>query len=359
MFPQPMEPLHMTLHWLRIQDYTVGWVCALPIELAAATAMLDERHQSLPHDDNDPNLYTLGRIGEHNVVLASLPSGQMGTNSAAVVATRMQLKFPSIRMGLMVGIGGGVPSAQADVRLGDVVISQPQSGYGGVVQYDFGKTGPDGRLISTGFLNAPPPILLNAISKLRSNRYLDQDTLSMHLSIFKELAQFSRDGAGLDVLYEATYSHIGGPTCNGCRQDKKVERTPRAGQEMAIHYGTIASGNQVMKDGVTRDRTSAELGGVLCFEMEAAGLMNSLPCLVIRGICDYADSHKNKRWQPYAAATAAACAKEILLLVPAAEASKLCTEDEAPTRKKGKLMIPDIVDATSKYMESQKHLRKS
>jgi ankyrin repeat domain-containing protein 50 len=75
-----------------------------------------------------------------------------------------------------------------------------------------------------------------------------------------------------------------------------------------------------MKDGVTRDRISAELGGILCFEMEAAGLMNTFPCLVIRGICDYADSHKNKRWQPYAAATAAACAKEILSIIPADEA---------------------------------------
>ena len=79
-----------------------------------------------------------------------------------------------------------------------------------------------------------------------------------------------------------------------------------------MHYGTIASGNQVMRSAAERDRVSAELGGVLCFEMEAAGLMNSFPCLVIRGICDYADSHKNKRWQPYAAATAACYAKELL-----------------------------------------------
>jgi nucleoside phosphorylase len=328
----------MTLRRLRFQDYTVGWVCALPIELATATAMLDEKHQSLSYDDNDLNLYTLGRIGEHNVVVACLPAGQMGTNSAAVVATRMQSTFRSIHIGLMVGIGGGVPSAQADVRLGDVAISQPQSGHGGVVQYDFGKTGPDGRLTPTGFLNAPPPALLNAISKLRSNRYLDRSTISMQLSAFTGLAQFSRDETGPDVLYEATYNHIGGLTCDGCREDRTVERTPRASQEVVIHYGTIASGNQVMKNGLTRDKLSAELGGVLCFEMEAAGLMNTFPCLVIRGICDYADSHKNKRWQPYAAAVAAACAKEVLLLVPATEASKLWAEEESTKRKEGRPM---------------------
>jgi nucleoside phosphorylase len=329
----------MSLRQLRIQDYTVGWVCALPVELAAATVMLDEKHQSLPHDDNDHNLYTLGSIGKHNVVLACLPAGQTGTNSAAAVATRMQSSFPSLRIGLMVGIGGGVPSAEADIRLGDVVISQPHATYGGVVQYDLGKTGAGGRLAPTSFINMPPTVLLNAISELRSNRYLGQDTLSMHLSAFEGLAEFSRDRAGSDVLYEASYNHIGGPTCDGCREDKTKKRTPRASQEMIIHYGTIASGNQVMKDGITRDRLSAELGGVICFEMEAAGLMNSFPCLVIRGICDYADSHKNKKWQPYAAAAAAACAKEVLLLVPATETSKLRIEDEATRRNEGKSMF--------------------
>lgn len=66
-----------------------------------------------------------------------------------------------------------------------------------------------------------------------------------------------------------------------------------------------------MKDASIRDRLAAEKD-VLCFEMEAAGLINHFPCLVIRGICDYADSHKNKDWQGYAAMTAAAYAKDLL-----------------------------------------------
>jgi nucleoside phosphorylase len=66
----------------------------------------------------------------------------------------------------------------------------------------------------------------------------------------------------------------------------------------------------LMKDAVMRDSLASE--GVLCFEMEAAGLANRFPCLVIRGICDYSDSHKNKRWQGYAAMTAAAYAKDLL-----------------------------------------------
>ena len=321
---------------LRDEDYTVGWVCALPIELAAAAEMLDEEHQDLPQHVNDTNLYTLGRIGEHNVVIGCLPAGQMGTNSAAAVAVQMKSKFTSIRFGLMAGVGGGVPGddADADVRLGDVVISQPYMHHGGVVQYDIGKTTPSG-FVRTGFLNTPPIILLNALAKLRANHLRRRSQLSVYLSTLSHLPEFTRDEAGPDILFEATYDHAGGPTCGRCSKDRLLERTARGSQEIKVHYGTIASSNQVIKDGLTRDRLSSELGGILCFEMEAAGLMNNFPCLVIRGICDYADSHKNKSWQPYAAATAAACAKELLSIIPVAEVAKTRTVDEAIKGKEG------------------------
>ena len=301
---------------LPIEDYTIGWVCALPIERAAAEEMLDEEH-GVPQDRSDTNVYTLGRISGHNVVIACLPAGQMGTNSAAVVASQMTSKFVSIKFGLMVGIGGGVPSAESDIRLGDVAISQPHMQHGGVVQYDFGKTGEGGKFARTGSLNAPPAILLNALSKFRSNHFRRRSNLSVHLStIVNRLPDFATPRAESDILFETTYNHTGGPTCDSCSKDRIVERDPRKSEDIVIHYGTIASGNQVMKDGVTRDKLSSELGGVLCFEMEAAGLVNSFQCLIIRGICDYADLHKNKKWQPYAAATAAACAKELLSLIP-------------------------------------------
>src|SRR4051812_368346 len=125
----------------RREDYTVGWVCALPVELAAAQEMLDEEHGDLECDlsHNDENLYTLGSIGGHNVAIVCLPAGRIGNNPAAAVAAQMRATFKGIRFGLMVGIGGGVPSAEADIRLGDVVISQPHQTWGGVVQYDIGK----------------------------------------------------------------------------------------------------------------------------------------------------------------------------------------------------------------------------
>ena len=127
--------------------YTVGWICALPVELAVAQVMLDEVH--LPHDGASSTQYTLGRIGSHNVVLACLPAGQMGIGAAAFSAGQAMSNFTSIRFGLMVGVGGGAPSAEADVRLGDVVVSQPVRQHSGVVQYDFGKTRLGGRMTRT------------------------------------------------------------------------------------------------------------------------------------------------------------------------------------------------------------------
>ncbi|KAI9774704.1 MAG: hypothetical protein M1839_001665 [Geoglossum umbratile] len=308
--------LVMTRRRLQARDYTVGWICALPIELAAAQEMLDEEDECPSQCSSDSDLYTLGRIADHNVVLACLPAGQMGPQSAAAVAARMTSKFTSIRFGLMVGIGGGVPSVAADIRLGDVVISQPYLQHGGVVQYDFGKTIAGGHQTRTGWRNAPPSMLLRAISELRALHYRGRSNLATHISAFDRLEDFSRKTTGPDVLFEASYNHTGGATCEQCSKEREVKRTPQK-RQVVIHYGTIASGNQVIKDGITRDRISTELGGVMCFEMEAAGLMNDFPCLVVRGICDYADSHKNKKWQPYAAATAAACAKEILSIIPA------------------------------------------
>src|ERR1700761_3057067 len=311
---------------LRREEYTVGWVCALPVELAAARMMLDEEHEDLEQDQHDSNVYALGRVGRHNVVLACLPAGQTGVGSAAVVATQMKTAFKWIRFGLMVGIGGGVPGKE-DIRLGDVVISQPYQGHGGVIQYDFGKATPSG-FERTGFLNSPPPLLLSAVAKMRSNHLLRKSKLSEYIIKTEDIPEFIRDNAGSDILYEAAYNHTGGDSCKDCEEDKEVYRQPRKDNGIVIHYGTIASGNKVMRYGKERDSVSKELGGVICFEMEAAGLMNTFPCLVIRGICDYADSHKNKTWQPYAAVVAAACTKELLSVIPSADVAKTHTVEE-------------------------------
>ncbi|RHZ43106.1 uncharacterized protein CDV56_100225 [Aspergillus thermomutatus] len=158
----------------RHDDYTIAWICALPLEMTAAKAMLDKVHPSLPQPETDHNVYTLGNISGHNVVVACLPSGVYGTTSAAIVLAHMLPTFPSLRFGLMVGIGGGVPGKVADIRLGDVVVSMPTAASGGVIQYDYGKTLRDGRLQRTGSLN--PQYLLTAVSQIRSD-YMVRDSL--------------------------------------------------------------------------------------------------------------------------------------------------------------------------------------
>ncbi|KAI0569986.1 Pfs Nucleoside phosphorylase, partial [Pyrenophora tritici-repentis] len=318
-------------HRLRREDYTVGWVCALPVELAAAKAMLDERHEDAIREvgDNDENVYCMGSVAGHNVVIVCLPAGHIGNNPAAAVATQMRTAFKGIRFGLMVGIGGGVPSAEADIRLGDVVVSQSQWSFGGVVQYDFGRKTPNG-LERIGSLNSPPQILLSAISAVQANAIVSESTLSDQLSTLERIPTFQRCRAGPDLLFKAAYNHEHGATCDQCSVENRQPRPERgSGTEVAVHYGTIASSNQVMKDAAERDRVSAELGGVLCFEMEAAGLMNNFPCLVIRGISDYADTHKNYKWQAYGAGTAAAYAKELLSVIAAANVIETCRAEEA------------------------------
>jgi nucleoside phosphorylase len=115
------------------EAYTVGWVCALHTELAAAQEMLDKEHEDLEREEHDDNLYSFGSIAGHNVVIVCLPAGRIGNNPAAVVASEMRAAFKGIRFGLMVGIGGDVPSEEADIRLGDVVVGQPYKTHGGVL----------------------------------------------------------------------------------------------------------------------------------------------------------------------------------------------------------------------------------
>ncbi|KAL2787018.1 nucleoside phosphorylase domain-containing protein [Aspergillus keveii] len=277
---------------------------------------MDEEDDFFLHG-NESFLYTLGRIGDHNVVITCLPAGQLGTNSAAAAAAQMKSKFTAVRFGLMAGVGGGVPG-RMDTRLGDVVVSQPVDSHGGVVKYDFGKATLGKVFRKTSFLNTPPPTLLSTVVQVKANHFLGRGCLMNALATLSCHKIFSPQDSECDILFPSTYSHVG---------DHRPIRN------VVVHYGTIASGNSVIKDGLTRERLDVKLGGVLCFEMEAAGLMNSFPCLVIRGICDYADSHKNKHWQPYASATAAAYAKEILSVIPPNDVVPMKTVRDAVLRE--------------------------
>lgn len=300
----------------RRDEYHVGIICALAIESAAVVSMLDERYSDLRKAEGDDNDYVLGRIGNHSIVVACLPAGLMGNGSAAVVASNMRRSFP-VKIGLMVGVGGGIWSKKNDIRLGDVVVSQPEGQHGGVVQWDFGQTGSGGHFVRKGSLNKPPPVLLHALQAVKRDSYMRaldlQGCLTFMVAANPYMGETCRHpGVENDRLYLAFYDHFEGDTCDRCDPASLQSRPARTNMAPRVHYGNIASGNQVMKHGLTRDAIATQ-ENVICFEMEAAGLMDTFPCLVIRGICDYADSHKNKNWQPYAAATSAAFARILLL----------------------------------------------
>jgi nucleoside phosphorylase len=160
---------------------------------------------------------------------------------------------------------------------------------------------------------------LRAQYELRGHRF--DEAISRILEDNPRLQKYKRPVPSKDRLYqsEITHSeHTESSCAMACGDDQSnlIARTERGQDEdnPKIHYGLIASGNQLMKDALVRDKLARDKS-VLCFEMEAAGLMNHFPCLVIRGICDYSDSHKNKEWQGYAAMTAAAYAKDLLLRI--------------------------------------------
>ncbi|VUC36794.1 unnamed protein product [Clonostachys rosea] len=310
----------------------VGWISALPIELAAARGMLDEEHgnpQTLPQK-TDNNSYVLGQIHNHKVVIACLPRGEVGASSAALVAQNMLWSFPNIRIGLMVGIGAGIPRCSADdeddsdddeeedVHLGDVVISSDKK-TGGVVAYNFGKKLADGSFEVAYHLDQPPRVLritlasLEAAHEVRDNlipKYIDQMLAKLPA---KMRSKWVHPGLEKDLLFAPDYMHSSGKTCKNCDQERALRRgiDRREDNIPVIHYGVIATGSEVVRHAPTRDQIRSDHNAI-CLEMEAAGLMNNFPCLVIRGISDYADSHKNDRWHRYAAAAAAACAKELL-----------------------------------------------
>lgn len=199
---------------------------------------------------------------------------------------------------------------------------------GGVIQYDYGKTLSEGEFVDIGYLNRPPNVLLTALTKLLSRIELEGSSVSRQVAeIGRKYPQKSQDwkyqGVENDQLYGESFRHADiHRSCQDIHcaesEDRLVSRKPKDSTDPVIHCGLIASGNQVMRDSVTREKLRKK-HGVLCFEMEAAGLNNNFPCLVVRGICDYSDSHKSKRWQPYAAAVSAAFSKQLLQVIPVAQ----------------------------------------
>ncbi|KAL4758905.1 uncharacterized protein BDW70DRAFT_169814 [Aspergillus foveolatus] len=271
---------------LTLDDYTIAWICALPLEAAAARAMLDKTHTP-PQQINDSNAYEFGELNGHHIVIAHLPGGVYGTVSAAAVAESR---------------------ARIMTFVGDVVVSKPGKNHSGVIQYDYGKAVQNGEFEQTGTLNKPPHILLMHMSQLEAKQISEGgDALSMIVWEVLERSpnmeqRFSPPSHDSDLLFHSSYRHVDMEAdCGGCDKEHLVKRSLRDIWTPYVHYDLIASGDQ---------------HGILCFEMEAAGIMDELPTLVIRGLCDNCDSHKQEQWRGYAALTAAPYAKLLLSIVP-------------------------------------------
>lgn len=346
----------------RREDFQVALICALRVEFDAVEALFDDYYEqdfSYSKARGDPNAYTTGRVCSHDVVLAFMPG--MGKVNSAGVAAGFRTSFPGIKLGIVVGICGGVPLGTDDekeVLLGDVIISTA------LIQVDFGRQYPnkavrrDTLQDNLGRPNAEIRAFQAKLSGSRGRRIL-RDKTSRYLEELCEKDGFESSaypGADSDKLYEPAYRHkhqdpnvcsicanCQGPdddvcstalksSCEelSCLESKLVHRvrvekakgyspnghTPadaelREVQKPLIHFGVIVSGDSVMKSGHHRDEIATREKAI-AFEMEGAGVWNNFPTVVIKSVCDYADSHKNKNWQRYAAATAASCMKAFL-----------------------------------------------
>ncbi|KAK2684397.1 hypothetical protein QWA68_016789, partial [Fusarium oxysporum] len=304
------------------RGFELAIICALPLEADAIEALFDYYWDSngppFGKAAHDTNSYLTGVIGCHNVVLVRMPG--IGKAHAAAAASSCRASFPNVKIALVVGVCGVAPFKRngEEIVLGDVVISE------GIIQYDFGRRLPDQFVPKEGLLDSlgrPNQEIRGVLAQAKgiSGRQLLVSEMIRSLSILRQNPEFRAEypGVAYDRLFEASYRHsedqkpceqVG---CNGKLVPRCRLQATRPDPIPAIHFGLMASGDLVMKSGEDRDH-EVEARDIVAFEMEGAGVWDTLPCIVIKGACDYADSHKSKVWQRYAAATAAACAKAFL-----------------------------------------------
>lgn len=332
-------------------DFEIAILCALPLEHDAVSLAFDEFWDKdgdlYGKADGDPNTYLTGRIGKFNVAMALLP--RMGKVNATSAAASMRFSYNNIQLVLLVGICGAVPLAgDNEILLGDVIVANS------VVEYDFGRKYPDKFVRRTEHELTKPNKDISTLLASFKTSYFSKLLHERTAHFVKELQSkvgpdrgndYIYPGCEEDILFESSYrhKHRGTPTCickdchgrfdpvcdealkTSCHDlqcDKRYE-VPRERlepkkqsdegekQDSKIFVGSIASGDTVLKSGEDRDRI-AKQEGVIAFEMEGAGIWEEAPTIIIKGVCDYADCHKSKRWQNFAAITAASAAKAIL-----------------------------------------------
>ncbi|KAM6532490.1 hypothetical protein FSOLCH5_001913 [Fusarium solani] len=330
-------------------DFEIAFVCALPLEYEAVCYLIDEFwDEDYGRAAGDPNIYTNGRVGAFNVIIVLL-SG-MGKVKATSATASLRSSYPNLGLALVTGICRGVPKTGADKELvlGDVVISNT------VVQYDLGGRYPtefETKNTLNDSLGRPALHIQNLVVTFKTNRGLQllEGRAASHLETLQsrqldedEATNYDYPGAESDHLYPTSYLHKhystdvcrecnGGPgaVCNasrkiscrelGCDVQQRVPRKRLQDSERLrvprVLFGRLGSGDTALKSGEDRDRIAKE-HDLIAFEMEGAGAWDEIPCIIVKGICDYADSHNNKNWQNFAAATAASVAKALVEKYP-------------------------------------------
>ncbi|KAK6452397.1 hypothetical protein FP744_10008648 [Trichoderma asperellum] len=299
--------------------YTVAWFAPLEIEARAALHLLDNRHDgSFRMGPGNDYVFQAGDVCGHNVIIATFPAGQKyGTGSAAALASQVKNFFPNLWFGLLVGVAAGLPNLSRnpplDIRLGDVLVGLATGNSAGLIAYDLGKeTGKDGfELLNHGYALANTETVVR--SAIGSIKLIEPKDTNLFLPYYKSIQNkehsygtFNDPGQDTDMFYQFDKDGI----------QRLVQRDQRPDDKrVRVWYGSIGSGEKLMKNAQERDKLRDKYN-LIGLEMEAAGTMDCIPVGVIRGVCDYGDEHKNKDWQPYAAAMAAAYAKAVLAEIP-------------------------------------------